>query len=615
MSVELADRPARTSRTADPFTISIGAIALLQAIWLWATIGRGWYLQSDLSNLADTSGRSLSWSYLRSPLGGHFAPVLRAAYWLMQGAAPMSYGLTIAVRVLLQTGAILLLGRLLYLLIGRSAIIPVVLAGFSLSSLTLPGLTFMTTGLAFGIAQLFGVASLLVLLRFVRTGRLADGLLVGALIALATLASEQFIVYALLAALLASGFCYAGTARNRLKQALRHWLGWLAMALPVAGAVVAALLGADTRGAGGLRAADIWPLLRSEWLRSFGPSLIGGPFRWFADDHTYVAFYAPGDATILLGQLAFVLLVLLGWYFTGRQSLMAWSLPIVAGLVGILLVAAARYGEAGLLIPVTPRYSYVIAVPLAMAIGLSLGAPSGSARTLDLRLPRSLGNPVVRTTTIGVAVIVAMCVSSVRYTHFWSHNPGRSYAATLLASARAGGPTVSVYDTALPPDLVSAVEPNHHVSDLFRLLKVSASFDQSGSAPLVVTREGRLVKAAFVSVAHAAAAPVPRCGTPINGTGTFDIPLSKPVNGGEWFLHLDLYQQRPSELRIHVVSQNAVVLSPAGGSLVKLGPLASINLRLPPSAPVTVQVSSTGPAVHLCLVNVLIGAPFPASAK
>ncbi|MEO9236696.1 MAG: hypothetical protein ABI418_01265, partial [Jatrophihabitantaceae bacterium] len=301
MSAEVAEGPGRTVRNswvADRFIASIAIIALLQAIWLWATISRGWYLQSDLSNLADTSHQSLTWPYLSRPLGGHFSPVLRAAYWLLQAVDPMSYGLTVVVRILLQTVAIALLGRLLYLLIGRSSTIPVVLAGYAMSSLTLPGVTFMTTGIAFGIAQALGLSALLALVRFARTGRVGDGTLVGLLVALATLASEQFIVYALLAALLAVGFCYTGTVKNRLRAALDSWLGWLAMAIPVLAVVVAALIGSDTKGAGGLRVGDIWPLLRTEWLRAFGPALVGGPFRWFGDDHTYAAFYAPADATV-----------------------------------------------------------------------------------------------------------------------------------------------------------------------------------------------------------------------------------------------------------------------------------------------------------------------------
>src|SRR6185437_13578379 len=199
--------------------------------------------------------------------------VLRLTYWLMQAIDPMSYELTIVLRVLLQSASVVLLAMILLQLAGRHAVVLAVLAGYSLSSLTVPGVTFMTTGLAFGIAQLLCLAALLVVIRFSHSGRTWDGLLAGLLIALATLASEQFVVYAPLAALVALGFCYRGSVRDRLASALRNWLGWLAMAVPVLGVAVAALVGSDTRGAGGLRLGDVWPLLRTEWLRAIGPAL------------------------------------------------------------------------------------------------------------------------------------------------------------------------------------------------------------------------------------------------------------------------------------------------------------------------------------------------------
>lgn len=615
MSVAVAERPARTARTADRFTISIAAVTAFQAIWLWASIKRGWYLQSDLSNLADTSHRTIGLDYLRQPLGGHFAPVLRASYWLLQAIDPMSYELTIVVRVLLQTAAVLLLGRLLTLLTGRSLIVPVVLAGYALSSLTLPGVTFMTTGLAFGLAQLLCLASMLVLIRFARTGRAWDGLLVGVLIALATLASEQFVVYAALDALLALGFCYQGTARQRLAEGVRHWRGWLAMALPVLAAVAGALAGADTKGAGGLGPRDVWPLLRTEWLRAIGPALIGGPFRWFGDTHTYAPFYAPADVTVLLGQLAFVLLVLLGWYFTGRRTLLAWSLPVTAGLIGILLVAAARFGESGLLIPITPRYSFVVAAPLAMAICLSLAAPDGAGRRLELPIPRRLSEALPASLLLGLVLVTAMCVSSVGYTHFWARNPGRTYAATLAASVRAAGPTVNLYDTPLPAALVSSVEPNHHVSDLLNLLDVPARFDQPSSAPLLVTADGRLVKATFLAAGSAAGPLIPGCGTHIKGIGPFLISLAKPVRPNEWFLRLELYQQAPSTVTVQVLDGTGRARPPSAGGRVQLPRLAAVNLRLPAMAPAKIRIGSTGSPVDICLAKVLVGAPFPAAGS
>src|SRR3954452_12250084 len=113
MSDHAPARPARTSGISDRFHILMAGIVVFQALWLWATIRRGWYLQSELSNLADTSYRSLDWEDLRHPLGRHFSPVLRLAYWLMQAVDPMSYELTIMVRILLQSAAVLLLAAVL----------------------------------------------------------------------------------------------------------------------------------------------------------------------------------------------------------------------------------------------------------------------------------------------------------------------------------------------------------------------------------------------------------------------------------------------------------------------------------------------------------------------
>ncbi|MDQ1733625.1 MAG: hypothetical protein QOK10_3784 [Pseudonocardiales bacterium] len=622
-----AAAPGRTSPLllGDLFRTSIAAVAALQAGWLWLSIDRGWYLQADLSNLADAVGHRPGWSYLSQPLGGHFGPIMRAIYWLLQAVAPMNYELTIAVRVALQTATVLLLALLLVRMIGRQPIIPLVLALYCFSSLTLPGLTFMTTGLGFGIGQLLSVLAMLMLLRFARTGRVRDGLGVGVLIALATLSSDLYIIYAAVLAVMTMGLLYQGTLRQRLHRVLSHWKGWLAMALPIGAVAATALLSADTTGAGGMRLGDGWALLRSEWLRAVGPALIGGPWTWFGDTDTYSAFYAPNDATILLGQLAFVSLLILGWHQTGPRSLLAWCLPLITVLGAMLLVGAARYGQSQLLIAITPRYSFVVALPLAMAICLSLAAPDRAemptapdAAELPPRAVSRLGGSrreaIVVLGVVG-AVLIAACVSSVRYTRFWAHNPGRSYAATLASGVRAAGPRVNLYDTPVPPALISSVEPHHHVSDLLRLLGVPAQFDQPESEPLVATSDGRLVKAGFIVAASAADKPVPNCGTHLKGAGPFTIALSRPVREGEWFLRLELYEQAPSTIDVHIVDRDGSILAPTNGPTLTLPRLAALNVRLPAMEPASVVVATRSTSIDVCLVRVLIGGPLPAPER
>src|SRR4051794_9683335 len=50
-------------------TIALAAIIAGQAIWFWWAFARGWFLQADLSNLAEGVSRPFGWSYLTANLG------------------------------------------------------------------------------------------------------------------------------------------------------------------------------------------------------------------------------------------------------------------------------------------------------------------------------------------------------------------------------------------------------------------------------------------------------------------------------------------------------------------------------------------------------------------
>jgi hypothetical protein len=255
-------------------------------------------------------------------------------------------------------------------------------------------------------------------------------------------------------------------------------------------------------------------------------------------------------------------------------------------------------------------------MPLAIAICLSLAAPD--AEELPARtVPRLAGSSREVIVVLGLvsAVLIAACLSSVRYTRYWANNPGRSYVAALVASVRAAGPRVNLYDTPVPPTLISSVEPNHHVSDLLRLLGVPAQFDQPGSEPLLATSDGRLVKAGFVLAASAAGQPVRNCGTHLKGAGPFTIALSRPVRAGEWFLRMELYQQAQSTIDVHIIDRDGSILAPANGPMITLPRLAAVNVRLPAMEPASVAIASHSGSVDVCLVRVLIGGPFPAQER
>src|SRR5205807_4796015 len=120
---------------------------------LFWVMNRGWYLQSELSNLADARGKALTWSYLSQSIGGHFGPIGRFDYWLMSRYAPLNYPLTAAVRVAFQAVTTVLLYRPLVLVAGRRWRNMTIIALYAFSPLLLPGLVWLSSGIGLAQAQ------------------------------------------------------------------------------------------------------------------------------------------------------------------------------------------------------------------------------------------------------------------------------------------------------------------------------------------------------------------------------------------------------------------------------------------------------------------------------
>jgi hypothetical protein len=603
--------PAVVSVRFDRGQLVLGGIVVAQAIWLWILIGRGWFLQADFSNLADGMGRPLTWSYLREPLGGHFAPVLRLLYWLLDRIGPLDHSLTVGFRVVLQAASTILLYRVLRLLVGRSNLALAVIGLYAFSPLLLAGLAWLTSGLGLVLGQVFALLAIETHLRFGRTRDLRFAVATGVLLALATLSADQWIVIAFSLPILSAAYVYQGTIRERLRSFVAHWRAWTATLLPLGGVVALALTLGDSAGAHSLSATTTYRLVRDDWLKSVGPSLVGGHWRWFADQDTYLPFYAPSDAVVLLGQFAFVVLLLVGLQRTGWLALVGWSLPIVIVVANMCLVGTGRFETYGSLLAITPRYSFVVAAPLAIGVALSLCRPVAPANAASgLERPRYL---------IAAALVAAVGLSSmysgIRFTHYWAKNPSKAYVDALLASGRAAGSDLNIYDTALPPDIVSKVEPHHRIADVLRLGGLKATYEDPRSEPLVASTDGHLVKSVFVPASVGLGELKVNCGTYIHGTGTWTIPMSKPVPVAEWYLRFELYQRAASTISVELTDAAGSTIYPVQGTQVEIGgTLAAINLRLPASSPIAVKIRSTAASTSLCLVRTIIGGPF-ATAK
>ena len=298
------------------------------------------------------------------------------------------------------------------------------------------------------------------------------------------------------------------------------------------------------------------------------------------------------------------------------------------------MVGRARYDVLGTFVAPLLRYSFYL--PLALPIGLALAfvpsldelhardellagnelpardqvaAPAESSgvdsdRPARLELPRSL------IAVVTVAVLALSTFSSARFAaRFWQ-NDGHRYVTNLVASARAGVPELSVYDSDARPDVMAYVEPNHYVSDILRLAEVPVRYNGPASNPVVADLDGRLRPSSFFRSADFATPSKPGCGVYLHGVGSWRLALSRTLPAKDWFLRLEFYQPQANSFTVSVLDRAGRPLALTDGSAVSAtGQLVAVIRRIDFGAPATVLLRSTSAATNLCLTHSYVGVP------
>jgi len=199
------------------------AIVAVQAAWTWWALSQGWFLQADLSNMADGAKRSLSWSYLSQPLGGHFAPINRFVYWVVDRSGHLDYTYTVVFRVGAQVAATVLLYLVLIELVGQRRLVLGIVLVYGFNPILLAGGAWFTSGIGLIPAQALALATVLAFLHYDRERSLRLAVLTGVLLALTVLAADQWVVTAPAIVLLAFVHLYSGSLRERVAELARQW--------------------------------------------------------------------------------------------------------------------------------------------------------------------------------------------------------------------------------------------------------------------------------------------------------------------------------------------------------------------------------------------------------
>lgn len=620
------------------FGLALTLIVAGQAAWLGYFMHRGWFYGDDLPYLADATNSRLGWRYLSSPLNDHFIPGLRLACWLLNRTIGLDYGITIALRVLMQAVATVLLARLLVLLIGWRPAVPVIVGWYAFGPLLLPGSLWLVTALDLLPSQVFVLLAIDLHVRYTRSGRLPAAFGAAASLLLAVSFWELTGLDVLLLPILSLVFLHAGTFGQRLRAAVRRWPGWLILAAMLAGWLVAFLTGpyggaADPPGF----STDLLELWTGWWFTT-APALIGGPWHWYATGNVYFSIVDPPLLLRLAGQAAFLAFLLLGLWRCGLRAIAAWLMPAVILVTSTVVIAAGRYRVFGDLTPRSLNYFLPLAVPIALAAALSLPAPPPShalatepftAAPLPpsdaMAAEPSRSAPSHRRHGFGrrprlavncllcLAVLASSTVSAVNFADRWSQNPSRQYVRSLTATVRRAGPDVNLWDTRVPQSVLAAFSDHNHVSDVLRLAQVPAQFQQPESAPMLVTDQGTLVPARLYPFAHGAKPAKAVCTALIQGTGTWHIPLSDSLGVNEYFVQLSYLQHVPTTVYITVADKSGRSVAPVGGARRQLNhQLANLYLRLPPAAADMLVLRSESTGANVCIGAVTVGVPLAA---
>lgn len=591
MSAEIetavADGPthhaARSVSPTQAFRLAVAVIVTAQAVWLAILMSRGWYYQADFSNLADATGHPLSLSYLMSPTGGHVAVPGRLFFWLVNRVAPLSYGLTILLRLAVQAVTTVLLARLLVLLVGRRPGVLVVIGLYAFTPMLVQSQLWFTAATGFLPSQLLILIALRLHIRYWADRRIVTAAYTSAAVLGAALLSDQAAVAVLMFPLLSVGFLFEGPWRERVRATVDCWPEWVAIAAPLM-IFVTFFLGSGTYTAGqstGVSVSNALTVLYREFDLSVLPGMFGGPLGWIHSQANYLSIAAPPGWLRLcaIGLTAWLVYVTIRR--TGLRALVAWAMPVVVIGVGILIVAIGRFNSLGTLVARQFEHTGYVVIPLAVAVCLAFYDTSPAA--IRQRLDDGPGEVIVESTSSyprarwgAVALLVVVAAASVSstltYAGWWSKNPAHAYVRTLDAHLRVAGPNVAVYDTPVNGDIIPGIEPRHYVSDLVGLMQVPARFNTTGSGQVMVAADGSLQPAVLFVVAKGLQAPSPSCAALVKGVGTWTVPLSRQPKPGEYYLTMSYLQANASVIDLTVTDSGGHSVAPVHGQRTELPP-------------------------------------------
>lgn len=450
-------------------------LVLVLALAVRFNVLRDSYFITDDFMLSSRAVESpFGWEYLGRVHTGHFEPLGFAVMWVLAHVAPWSWGAAVAFMLGGLLVVFLLVWSLLVELFGRRWTNLVPFGLFCFTPLTLPATTWLSAAILWLplMASVAGTATWHV--RYLRSGRARDAVVAALFLALGFLSFEKtLVVLPWLVVLTVAVLPGAQASIRGLWRVVRArpLVFALYAVLTLVYIVTYSVSLARDEGSGSLyvpTAGQVWDFIYLSLLRTFVPSVFGGPWGWSPVGYGGAIV----DSPRLFDWVALVLAALVVTVTLAVRRRMArhWAALATYLFFGLAALAAGRVALGGAIMALETRYLADAAVPLAVAIGAAL-APLRGERDPWYPVPRLLvemQRSWRRSGALVLAGVLALSLYSMNaYAAISSANPYRPFVETTAESLRTVPRDAELYDTALPVGIVGPIFAEYNLVSRF----------------------------------------------------------------------------------------------------------------------------------------------------
>jgi hypothetical protein len=535
----------RAFRLGRPRLETVVAMALIVGVVLWrAWAGYQWTFQGDDWHYVSFVERIPLLKLMGTPDNGHLMAGQFALVWVVTKIAPLNYAVAVSTLLIATFLAGILMWRFLIALFGHRAANLIPLAIFMLCPLSVPPILWWAAGLNIFPLQLFIVATLFAVLRYVRSP--ARGRLVAAGLAYAggLLFWEKGLLILPLAFAFAVLFLGEGTGRARLRDVLfGRWHLWAVLG-GLSAAYAAWYFAVSTGQHTTLPTlAQLWDLAATATGTTILTTALGGP--WRVSPHGLAILYQVHG----LAQLtvwAFCGAVVVGSMVRHRQAWRAWVLPALSVGLSVVLLAATRLNYfSPRVLALAPRYFaesvpvVALAVALAFMVPLDRVGDPGWERGLLPRRdgavdlpPNRVRSPATwRAVAIGFVVVYAVSamVTGSRMAGLAEQFSEKNWFASVR-SELAAHPNASIFDGTIPRHAGGVFPP--HLSLALEPIARAVRWNGPDAKMLMFDDGGRL---RLVRVVGGVTGQIPTgsCNLPLQ-SGPITVPLDGRLPRGTW---------------------------------------------------------------------------------